>query len=98
MKLQVVIFLVNLSLQLKKDLSSNGKWCLAGYPNGSMKVSLIDGSYHASILIHYLLKFVQVQLSVKHSKSCKPVLLEPIMKMEVITPEQNMGDVVGDLK
>jgi len=70
---------------------------LAGYQMDSLKVTLFDGSYHA--VDSDALSF---ELAAKAAyrdaiKKCTPVLLEPIMKMEVVTPEENMGDVVGDL-
>jgi elongation factor G len=70
---------------------------LAGFPLQSMKVILIDGSYHAvdsdSLSFEICAKTAYREAMPK----TKPVLLEPIMKVEVITPEQYMGDVVGDL-
>jgi elongation factor G len=70
---------------------------LAGYPLQSLKVVLQDGSYHAvdsdSLSFEICAKTAYREALVK----CKPALLEPIMKVEVLTPEQNMGDVVGDL-
>lgn len=70
---------------------------LAGYALDTMKVRLIDGSYHAvdsdSLSFEICAKAAYREALPK----CSPVLLEPIMKVEVITPEQNMGDVVGDL-
>jgi elongation factor G len=70
---------------------------LAGYPLVGMKVVLTDGSYHA--VDSDALSFeVCARTAFRESlPSCKPALLEPIMKVEVLTPEQNMGDVVGDL-
>lgn len=70
---------------------------LAGYQLDSLKVRLIDGSYHAvdsdSLSFEICAKTAYREALPK----CKPVLLEPIMKVEVTTPEANMGDVVGDL-
>ena len=70
---------------------------LAGYPMDSLKVTLKDGSYHAvdsdSLSFEICAKTAYREALPK----CKPVLMEPIMKIEVLTPEQNMGDVVGDL-
>jgi elongation factor G len=70
---------------------------LAGYPLVGMKVVLTDGSYHA--VDSDALSFeVCARTAFRESlPNCKPALLEPIMKVEVLTPEQNMGDVVGDL-
>ena len=70
---------------------------LAGYPLQSLKVELIDGSYH-SVDSDSLSFEICARTAYREALSkCKPVLLEPIMKVEVLTPEQNMGDVVGDL-
>ncbi|MBL7887917.1 MAG: elongation factor G [Bacteroidia bacterium] len=70
---------------------------LAGYPMDSMKVRLIDGSYH-NVDSDALSFEICARTAFREAlPKCKPVLLEPIMKVEVITPEQNMGDVVGDL-
>jgi elongation factor G len=70
---------------------------LAGYPMTSLKVSLIDGSYH-SVDSDSLSFEMAAKLAFKEAApKAQPVLLEPIMKLEVITPEENMGDVVGDL-
>jgi elongation factor G len=70
---------------------------LAGYPMESLKVTLYDGSFHN--VDSDALSFEICAKSAFRSAlpKCKPVLLEPIMKIEVITPEENMGDIVGDL-
>lgn len=70
---------------------------LAGYEMDSLKVRLFDGSFHA--VDSDALSFeLCAKLAFRNaSKLCRPVLLEPIMKVEVITPEENTGDVVGDL-
>ncbi len=70
---------------------------LAGYPIDGLKVTLTDGSFHP--VDSDALSFeVCASLAFKHaSEKASPVLLEPIMKLEVITPEENMGDVIGDL-
>ena len=70
---------------------------LAGYPMDSLKIRLIDGSYH-NVDSDALSFEICARTAFRESlPKCKPVLLEPIMKIEVLTPEQNMGDVVGDL-
>ncbi len=70
---------------------------LAGYPVNSMKVVLSDGSYH-DVDSDALSFEICARTAFREAlPKAKPVLLEPIMKVEVITPEQNMGDVVGDL-
>lgn len=70
---------------------------LAGYPLTSLKVTLLDGSYHPvdsdSLSFELCAKMAYREALPK----AKPILLEPIMKVEVVTPEENMGDVVGDL-
>jgi elongation factor G len=70
---------------------------LAGYPMESLKVTLYDGSFHN--VDSDALSFEICAKSAFRSAvpKCKPVLMEPIMKIEVITPEENMGDIVGDL-
>ena len=74
---------------------SNG--VLAGFPLNSMKVTLYDGSYH-DVDSDALSFELCAQIAFKSAaKQASPVLLEPIMKLTVITPEANMGDVIGDL-
>ncbi|MBZ0206816.1 MAG: elongation factor G [Flavobacteriales bacterium] len=70
---------------------------LAGYPMESLKVTLYDGSFHN--VDSDALSFEIAAKSAFRSAvpKAKPILLEPIMKIEVITPEENMGDIVGDL-
>jgi elongation factor G len=70
---------------------------LAGYPLVGLKVVLTDGSYHAVDSDALSFEICARNAFREALGKCKPVLLEPIMKIEVITPEQNMGDVVGDL-
>ena len=78
-----------------KDAMNNG--ILAGYPIDNMKVILTDGSFHAvdsdALSFELCAKMAYRQALPK----CSPVILEPMMKIEVVTPELNMGDVVGDL-
>jgi elongation factor G len=70
---------------------------LAGYPVDTLKVRLIDGSYH-NVDSDALSFEICARTAFREAlPKAKPVLLEPIMKVEVLTPEQNMGDVVGDL-
>ena len=70
---------------------------LGGYPMDSMKVKLIDGSFHP--VDSDQLSFELAALNAYRSACVKasPVLLEPVMRLEVVTPEENMGDVIGDL-
>ena len=78
-----------------KQAMSNG--VLAGFPVDSMKVTLNDGSFHA-VDSDSLSFEICARLAYKQAlPKCNPVLLEPIMKLEVVTPEENMGDVIGDL-
>ncbi len=70
---------------------------LAGYPVDTLKVRLLDGSYH-NVDSDSLSFEICARTAFREAlPKAKPVLLEPIMKVEVLTPEQNMGDVVGDL-
>ena len=70
---------------------------LGGYPMDSLKVTLLDGSFHP--VDSDQLSFELAALNAYKNACVKagPVLMEPIMKLEVITPEENMGDVIGDL-
>ncbi len=78
-----------------KGAMSNG--VLAGYEVESLKVRLFDGSFHA-VDSDSLSFELAARIGFKEaSRKAKPVLLEPIMKLEVLTPEENMGDVIGDL-
>ncbi|HKC68913.1 MAG TPA: elongation factor G [Bacteroidia bacterium] len=70
---------------------------LAGFPLQSLKVVLNDGSYHNVDSDALSFEICARSAYREALPKCKPVLLEPIMKVEVLTPEQNMGDVVGDL-
>ena len=70
---------------------------LAGYEVDAMKVTLRDGSYH-DVDSDQLSFELAAKLGFKNAaKAAKAVIMEPIMKLEVITPEANMGDIVGDL-
>ncbi|MDD4032969.1 MAG: elongation factor G [Bacteroidales bacterium] len=77
-----------------KEAMQNG--VLAGYSMDSMKVELIDGSYHAVDSDTLSFEICAKQAFRKACRNAKPVLLEPIMSVEVVTPEENMGDVIGD--
>ena len=73
------------------------KGVIAGYPLVDMTVTLYDGSYHevdSSEIAFHIAGSLALQAGVKKAS---PVLLEPIMKIEVVTPEEHMGDVLGDL-
>jgi elongation factor G len=78
-----------------KAAMSNG--VLAGFAVESLKVRLFDGSFHA-VDSDSLSFEIAAKIAFKEaSRKASPILLEPIMKLEVITPEENMGDVIGDL-
>ncbi|MES2139368.1 MAG: elongation factor G [Bacteroidota bacterium] len=70
---------------------------LAGYPVDTLKVRLLDGSYHNVDSDALSFEICARSAFREAMPKAKPVLLEPIMKVEVLTPEHNMGDVVGDL-
>ncbi len=70
---------------------------LAGYPVDAMIVELLDGSFHAVDSDSLSFELCAKMAYKTALKKASPVLLEPIMKLEVVTPEENMGDVVGDL-
>ncbi|MEY3235925.1 MAG: hypothetical protein RI883_26 [Bacteroidota bacterium] len=78
-----------------KESMKNG--VLAGYPVEAMKVELLDGSFHAVDSDSLSFELAAKMAYRAALKNCGPILLEPIMKLEVITPEENMGDIVGDL-
>ena len=70
---------------------------LAGYPMVDVKATLFDGSYHDVDSSEMAFK-IAASMALKEAKNkCKPVLLEPVMKVEVIIPEEYMGNVMGDL-
>jgi len=78
-----------------KEAMKNGP--LAGYEMDSLKITLKDGSFHA-VDSDQLSFEIAAKMGYKAaSKACKAVIMEPIMKVEVLTPEANMGDIVGDL-
>jgi elongation factor G len=70
---------------------------LAGFPMVDIKVTLYDGSYHEVDSSEMAFKIAGSMAIKDGAAKAKPVLLEPIMKVEVVTPEENMGDVMGDL-
>jgi len=70
---------------------------LAGYPLIGLKATLYDGSFHDVDSSEMAFKIAGSMATKKLSESGGAVLMEPIMKVEVVTPEENMGDVVGDL-
>ena len=70
---------------------------LAGFIVDAMKVELIDGSFHAVDSDSLSFELCAKMAYRDALKKASPILLEPIMKLEVVTPEENMGDIVGDL-
>ncbi len=70
---------------------------LGGFPMDSMKVRLIDGSFHPVDSDQLSFEICALQAYKNACSQAKPVLMEPIMKLEVVTPEESMGDVIGDL-
>jgi len=70
---------------------------LAGYPVVDFKVSLYDGSFHTVDSSEMAFKVAGSMAFKKAMEQCKPVLLEPIVMMNVTVPDENMGDVIGDL-
>jgi len=70
---------------------------LAGYPTVDVKVSLVDGQYHDVDSSEMAFKIAGQMAFRKAAEMAKPVLMEPIMSVEVVTPEEYMGDVMGDL-
>jgi len=70
---------------------------LGGYPMDSLKVELLDGSFHPVDSDQLSFEICAIQAYKNACAQAKPVLMEPIMRLEVVTPEENMGDVIGDL-
>ena len=78
-----------------RDCLSNG--VLGGFPMTGLKVTLTDGSFHPVDSDQLSFELVAHQAFRKLCPMAGPVLMEPIMRVEVVTPEENMGDVIGDL-
>ncbi len=78
-----------------EDAMKNG--VLGGYPVDSLKVTLIDGSYHPVDSDQLSFELAARNAYKNACVKAGPVLMEPVMKLEVVTPEENMGDVIGDL-
>ena len=70
---------------------------LGGFPLDSLKVELLDGSFHPVDSDQLSFEIAALQAYKNACSQAGPVLMEPIMKLEVVTPEENMGDVIGDL-
>lgn len=78
-----------------KDAMENG--VLAGYPMVDVKAKLFDGSYHDVDSSEMAFK-VAASLALKEAaKVCEPIILEPLMKVEIVMPEEYMGDIMGDV-
>ncbi len=77
--------------------SSLDNGVLAGYPTVDVKVRLVDGQYHDVDSSEMAFKIAGQMVFRKAAEMAKPVLMEPIMAVEVVTPEEHMGDVMGDL-
>ena len=77
--------------------SSLDNGVLAGYPTVDVKVQLVDGQYHDVDSSEMAFKIAGQMAFRKAAELAKPVLMEPIMAVEVVTPEDYMGDVMGDL-
>jgi len=78
-----------------KDALSNGP--LAGFPVDSLKVTLLDGSFHPVDSDQLSFEICARQAFKSAASKAKPVLLEPVMKVEIVTPEEYMGDIIADL-
>ena len=78
-----------------KEQMQNG--VVAGYPLLALKATLYDGSYHDVDSSEMAFKIAGSMALKEGALKARPVILEPIMKVEVVTPEEHMGDVVGDL-
>ncbi|MCL2655331.1 MAG: elongation factor G [Coriobacteriia bacterium] len=74
-----------------------GSGVLAGYPVVDVKVELVDGSYHEVDSSEMAFKIVGSMAIKEALRKASPILLEPVMDVEVVTPEEFMGDVMGDL-
>lgn len=74
-----------------------GNGVIAGFPLLGVRATLFDGSYHEVDSNEMAFKIAGSMAMKKGALEAKPAVLEPIMKVEVVTPEENMGDVIGDL-
>ncbi|TCW25417.1 elongation factor G [Dietzia cinnamea] len=70
---------------------------LAGYPMVNVKATLVDGAYHEVDSSEMAFKVAGSMAFKEAARKCQPVILEPLMAVEVVTPEDYMGDVIGDL-
>ncbi len=81
----------------KGIVEAKNQGMLAGFPVVDFRVALYDGSYHDVDSSEMAFKIAASMGFKKGLEQCKPVLLEPIMKIEVIVPDENMGDIMGDM-
>ena len=81
----------------KGVLETMDKGIVAGYPMENVKVTVYDGSYHDVDSSEIAFKMAGSMAFTAAVKQANPVVMEPIMKVEVTTPEEQMGDVIGDL-
>jgi len=70
---------------------------LGGYPVIGIKVALVDGSYHEVDSSEMAFKIAASMAFKDLMRSCDPVLMEPVMEVEVVTPEEYLGDVIGNI-
>jgi elongation factor G len=70
---------------------------LAGFPTVDVKATLLDGKFHDVDSSEMAFKIAGIMAFKEAARKAKPVLLEPVMAVEVVTPEDYMGDVIGDL-
>ena len=70
---------------------------MAGYPLVDIKVAVFDGSFHEVDSSEMAFKIAASMALKDGAKKANPVILEPIMKVEVVAPEANLGDIIGDL-
>ncbi|MFW2384049.1 MAG: elongation factor G [Acidimicrobiales bacterium] len=78
-----------------RDAMTSG--VLAGFPTVDVRVTLLDGKFHDVDSSEMAFKLAGIQAFKQVARKAKPILLEPIMAVEVVTPEDYMGDVIGDL-
>jgi elongation factor G len=78
-----------------QEAMTNG--VLAGYPTVDIRATLLDGKYHDVDSSEMAFKIAGTMVFKEAARKAKPVLLEPIMAVEVVTPEEYLGDVMGDL-
>ncbi|MFQ5693785.1 MAG: elongation factor G, partial [Nitrospinota bacterium] len=81
----------------KGIVEAMGAGALAGYPVTDLRVTLFDGSFHTVDSSEMAFKIAGSMGFKKGMAECRPVLLEPIMNMEIVVPEEHMGDIIGDM-